>query len=217
MQRGRGRPKDEAKREAVLDAARALFLRHGADGVSLDSVIHAAGVSKANFYSNFADRAALLEAVIRREAERVIRSDEPAGGSGSIETDLASFGFRLLRLLTDHDLIGFEHLIGTAGQARPELAERFFLAGPGRTFDALVARIALGMREGSLRPDAARQAAEDLVGLWQGFMRVELSMTLRPKPGLQALEARAARGVRVFMKLYGTPPSVPLKDGTVCI
>ena len=200
--RGRGRPKDEAKREAVLDAARALFLRHGADGVSLDSVIQAAGVSKANFYSNFADRAILLEAVIRRESERVIQSDGAPGGSSSLEGDLTGFGFRLLQLLTDRDLIGFEHLIGTAGQAQPALAERFFLAGPGRAFDALVARIALGMREGVLRPDDARQAAEDLVGLWQGFMRVELSLNMRAKPGAQALQARAARGVRVFMKIY---------------
>lgn len=204
MPRPRGRPKNEAKKDAVLDAARALFLQHGADGVSLDAVIARAGVSKANFYSNFADRSALLEAVIRREADRVIRAGGEADqAADTLQADLAAFGFRLLRLLTDPELIGFERLIATAGHQHPDLADRFFEAGPGQAFRTLVERIARGMRDGDLRPDDARQAAEDLVGLWQGFMRVEMGTGSRPRPSEQALLARSARGVSVFMIIYG--------------
>src|SRR5690606_27373214 len=41
-----GRPKDLAKRGAILDAARQLFLEHGFAGVSMDQIAARAGVSK---------------------------------------------------------------------------------------------------------------------------------------------------------------------------
>ncbi|HWR81629.1 MAG TPA: helix-turn-helix domain-containing protein, partial [Pseudomonas sp.] len=39
-----GRPKDPAKREAILDAAKRLFLQKGYDGSSMDAIAAEAGV-----------------------------------------------------------------------------------------------------------------------------------------------------------------------------
>lgn len=52
--RRRGRPRDPAKREALLEAARKLFLELGADAVTVDQVIAGAKVSRATYYNNFA-------------------------------------------------------------------------------------------------------------------------------------------------------------------
>ena len=48
---GPGRPKDLAKREAILEAAKCLFLRHGYAGSSMDAIAAHAGVSKLTVYS----------------------------------------------------------------------------------------------------------------------------------------------------------------------
>jgi hypothetical protein len=40
------------------------------------------------------------------------------------------------------------------------------------------------------------------VGLWQGFLAVELSFHQPPAPMAAHLRARAARGVEQFLKLY---------------
>ena len=92
----------------------------------------------------------------------------------------------------------------TFGDATREAKER--VSHRGRAFRALVARIALGMRQGDLLPDDARQAAEDLVGLWQGFLTVELGIGFRVRPSEESLRARAARGVQQFVRLHGREP-----------
>ena len=43
---GPGRPKDPAKRRAILDAAKELFVRNGYASTSMDAVAAEAGVSK---------------------------------------------------------------------------------------------------------------------------------------------------------------------------
>lgn len=206
--RQRGRPKDQAKRDAILDAARSLFLAHGPHAVALDVVADLARVSKSTFYSNFADRGALLEALIRRESDRIVSDDD--GISITAETlvpVLTAFGVRLLRFLADPDMMGFERLIAAAVQNHPDLPDRFFEAGPGRARARLALVIAEGARCGALRVEDTDWAVENLVGLWQGMMRVELSMGFKPPPNEAAIAARAARGVQSFLAIYASPPA----------
>ncbi len=42
--------KAEAKRRAILNGAKSVFLRHGFEGSSMDGVAEAAGVSKMTVY-----------------------------------------------------------------------------------------------------------------------------------------------------------------------
>jgi len=62
---GPGRPKDMTKRAAILDAARQMFTQCDFDGVSMDQIAAAAGVSKLTVYNHFGDKDALFTAVIR--------------------------------------------------------------------------------------------------------------------------------------------------------
>jgi TetR/AcrR family transcriptional repressor of mexJK operon len=64
---GRGRPSRAQVQEIdrrVLDAARECFLCVGFDRTSMESVAHAAGVTKATLYLRYRDRLSLLKAVI---------------------------------------------------------------------------------------------------------------------------------------------------------
>ena len=211
--RPRGRPRDPAKREAILDAARHLFLAHGADATPLDAVISAACVSRANFYANFHDRSQLLEALIRRESERIVGEPGPNELEGSsLEAALVAFGERLLRLLADPDIVGFERLVHAAALAHPEIPRRFYDAGPGRARRRLAEIVAAGVRAGELLVEDCDAAAEDLAGLWQGMIRVELTMGLSPAPDAAARRRRAERGVGLFMRLYGVRAAASLPE-----
>ncbi len=53
-----------AKRQAVLNAARDLFVTHGVDRVSMDAVAAAARVSKATVYGYFGDKQRLFRAIL---------------------------------------------------------------------------------------------------------------------------------------------------------
>ncbi|MEH1100374.1 TetR/AcrR family transcriptional regulator [Micromonospora sp. CPCC 205561] len=59
-------------REAIVAAARALTVATGWDGVRMGAVARAAGVSRQTVYNEFGSKAALAEALARREVERFV-------------------------------------------------------------------------------------------------------------------------------------------------
>lgn len=83
-------------RQKLLDAALRLFAEQGID-VPLDRIARAAGVSIGTLYNNFADRGALLDAVLperlaelERLAEESARATDPwAGFTGFLEAMFA--------------------------------------------------------------------------------------------------------------------------------
>src|SRR5688500_20185090 len=68
----------ERRRPLVLDAAYRLFLEHGFEGTSMDSIAQAAGVSKPVVYDCFASKDELFTAMLDREEERARRATEAA-------------------------------------------------------------------------------------------------------------------------------------------
>ncbi|WLQ34799.1 TetR/AcrR family transcriptional regulator [Streptomyces castrisilvae] len=69
-------PRAEAKRRAIVRAARAAFLRDGF-GVGMDVIAADAGVSKVTVYNHFGSKEALFTAVIAGAL------DEPLGGAST--------------------------------------------------------------------------------------------------------------------------------------
>jgi TetR/AcrR family transcriptional repressor of nem operon len=72
-------------RERILAAAARLFRRRGIDGVGVDAIMHAAGMTHGGFYSHFASKEALVAevsaATLARSAarwERISEEREPA-------------------------------------------------------------------------------------------------------------------------------------------
>ena len=79
------RPKREAVRRRLLDAALAVFASRGFDSATLDQVAEAAGLTKGAIYSNFASKddlfyAMMSEQALRRaEAVRTALATRPEG------------------------------------------------------------------------------------------------------------------------------------------
>lgn len=200
--RARGRPRDPAKRAALLHAARALFLEQGTT-VTMDQVVARAGVSRATLYSNFGDKGELLAAVIAVESERGVTDgwahadlDQP------VEETLIRFGEGLLRFIAEADTMAFERLIAQAALAEPGHGTRFFAAGPGRTRDTLAAILLAGHKRGEIEAIDVEQAANDLMGLWQGLWRLEIQYGHRLSMDSAELDRLVSHGVQQFLRLY---------------
>jgi AcrR family transcriptional regulator len=83
--RGRGRPRSEQARLAILDAMIELLLEHGLAGASMDAVAERAGVSKATIYRWWPTKETLaLEALHHSWAD--VEPQQP--DTGSIRSDL---------------------------------------------------------------------------------------------------------------------------------
>jgi len=77
----RGRPRDPAKREAILAAAYELVLRHGYPKVTMEQIAATAGAGKQTIYRWWTTKAELVLDALEHWAEGAI--DPPARGASA--------------------------------------------------------------------------------------------------------------------------------------
>src|SRR5580658_9666375 len=104
--KGRGRPRDLGKRQAILDAAAALFLERGIAATTMELVAANAAVSKMTVYAYFPDKPALLAAVFERNinALRLPELSDRPDLAASVEA-LVEFGAGLTWFLTRPEIV----------------------------------------------------------------------------------------------------------------
>jgi TetR/AcrR family transcriptional regulator, mexJK operon transcriptional repressor len=131
--RGRGRPRDPAKLEAIVGAAYDLFLDRGIAATTMELVAERAGVSKMTVYANFQDKPALLAAVFDRRIKTVRLPDLSVGSNLNLSLErLTEFGELLVSLLTRPEVIRETRVIAAECAAdQPRLAAVFYTAGRG--------------------------------------------------------------------------------------
>jgi AcrR family transcriptional regulator len=69
--------------ERLLDAATRLFLASGYEGTSCDQVAQDARAGKASIYARYANKTALLKAVIAYKLGRLLEDEDPVAGAGA--------------------------------------------------------------------------------------------------------------------------------------
>lgn len=90
-------------RRVLMDAGKALFISHGVENVSIDSITSRAGVAKGSFYNHFDSREALFEALIEAVLAQLLekRPQISSDISDPLEQGLARTWFSLYTLLSD--------------------------------------------------------------------------------------------------------------------
>lgn len=74
-----------ATRDRLLDATRALLVREGLQGVSVERICAEAGFTRGAFYSNFASKDELVMALVNRERERMLATVQEAAALPSFD------------------------------------------------------------------------------------------------------------------------------------
>ncbi len=107
----RGRTHDaEGARQAILNAAEAVFAEHGFDGARIDAIAMAADYNKSLIFHYFGDKLGLYAAVIRRADKET--SELEAQLSASLrEDDIASNAHKFKALLKTAISIYFDYLV----------------------------------------------------------------------------------------------------------
>lgn len=203
--RSPGRPRDMEKREAIIDAAQTLFSERGVEGVSIEAIAAASGVSKVTVYSHFGDKAAIFRSMIQRETHRLARViAEASPPDGPLEDRLIHFGVPLLAMLSTPCHVSLGRTMAIEATRNPDIGRDFFDAGPGRTLDLLVDLLTDAVSRGELQLDNPRLAAEDLVSLWLGvrmMKRAYLPQTCAQDAA--ELCAQIVHGTKTFLRAYG--------------
>ncbi|MFI5682075.1 TetR/AcrR family transcriptional regulator [Streptomyces cellulosae] len=128
-------PRAELKRQAIVRAARELFLRDGF-GVGMDAIAAEAGVSKVTVYNHFGSKEALFTAVITSALDDPLGHASSAALEGLAESedlraallDAARAWVHAVR--TNQDVIALRNLVAAEQHRFPELGRAWHGHGP---------------------------------------------------------------------------------------
>lgn len=178
MKRGRPTADDVARIEqAILAAARHLFLTEGFEGVSMEKVAAGTGITRATLYSRYATKAALFHAVIRSTIADwyAVGGGEGAEETADIATILRSRVGEMAALLVDPLFRAFHSLILSNRHRFPELGPMMHDIGYRRAVELLVDDItSASSREGVpvRRPDMVAEHILTAIHGW--FLQYDL-------------------------------------------
>ncbi len=196
-----GRKPDRAKDEAILQAARACFFERGFTAATIEEIASRAEVSKVTIYKRFHDKESLFEAVVGSAMAEMERACEEGDNTGMLAERLVRFGVILLRFLFHPSHVSLDRMLAVEFMHMPELARRFFEAGPARSRARLAAMLDDAAQRGEIVIDDPLLAAADLLSLWLGFLEKELKFGIVTELADAEIDRRVARGTELFLRM----------------
>jgi len=214
IHRGRGRPRDLDKLQAILDAASALFLERGIAATTMESVAERASVSKMTVYGHFRDKPSLLSAVFERNI-KAIRLPDLAIGSDprSSLAQLAEFGERLVLFLTRPEIVRTASVMAACADENPRLAAAFYAAGPGAMLKKVGGFLKSLAQRGVLSIDDPELAAEQLIVSWLGLSQLRQNLGVTGPPSADAITRRVRYATDTMLRAWSTASPLASKAG----
>ena len=198
------RVKTEEKREAILAAAKGVFLANGFEAASMAEIAKATGGSKQTLYGYFASKEELFVAVMLEYSGRMIL---PAFQT-LLDTDLAfgdglrAFGRAFLTAISHADVVAFRQvLVSDAG--RSGVGRLFYENGPLIGLTRLAGYLERQMAAGRMRTVPAFMAAEQFIALCEsGPLRLYMQGARGPI-GPDDIAQAADHAADLFVAGYG--------------
>ena len=210
MKKKPGRPSDQAKRLAIIEAASQAFFDEGFAATSIEKVAADAGVSKVTIYNQFGDKRALFTAAVEHECEKMrgYFSIDAARG-GTIRERLKEVGEGMIAFLSRPEMIQFERRIAAETEAEPAIGHAFLEAGPWRMKRAFSAFLAHANETGELAVEDPVLAAEQFAALCKGMG--DLDQRFGRAVSAEDRTRRIKGAVDVFLAAYGTRRSASVE------
>jgi AcrR family transcriptional regulator len=150
-------------RQRIVAAAAELFRRQGIDGVGVDAIMRAAGLTHGGFYGHFPSKEALVGAVsaeqLARSATRWTEAADQLPADEALSRIVTGYLDRRYAVQTDHSCV--LPALGSELARRPE--SRTALTGSIRRMLGVLARLMPGKR-GVPADSAAMAALSTMVG-----------------------------------------------------
>jgi TetR/AcrR family transcriptional repressor of mexJK operon len=200
---GPGRPKDMAKRQAILEAAQTLFLRQGYEGSSMDAIATEAGVSKLTVYSHFNDKESLYIAAIKAKCEQQLPPlifDQPE--DAPLETVLMKIGIAFVELINSPESIALHRLLIGTAEKEWGLAHAFHEIGPLRVVNGMADLLTRLHRNGRLQVVDPQSAAEHFFCLLKGGVNFRLLIGCGELPSAEERARHISDVVGLFLRAY---------------
>lgn len=197
-------PRVGRSRGRIVAAALPLFLDRGFDGVSVETIAAAAGVSAKTVFNVFTSKERLFLGTV----ESVVATAEEYAGTrvSTIHAtgDLPDAMIELAATVLSERVVGLRRLLIGELARFPDLAPDYYRRAPGRVLDSLAAALGRLRAAGLLHTEDNRIAAEQLAFLAFGASLDEAMLgASRPVGGDGLIRRRIESGVALFLAGYG--------------
>lgn len=205
LQGGRTKRQDATRKaEAVLAAAKRLFLQRGFDAVTMDAVARVAGVSKATLYAHFRSKEALFAAVVGAETARINSSMWPAAAEqgGDVAETLRQVARSFFAVFMNEQSFLMQRAVIGAMAHHPSLGRFVLEIGPDAFLGKIAAFLAAADEAGHLSLPDPKLAAAQFLSLASCDIRTRGFLSL-DAPSEAEIDERVEGAVGMFMRFYG--------------
>jgi AcrR family transcriptional regulator len=195
----------DARREAILDVARDVFLEEGFAAASMSEIAARLGGSKATLYNYFRSKDELFKAYVQRhcawQSEAMFAT---LSESDDIEHALSELATRYLEMvLSDMSLANFRLIVAEA-QRSPEIGRIFYETGPMNGSLRLAKFLENARQKGQLRLEDPLRAAYQFIGLCQNRLLKARQCNYMPNaPTPAEIDAEVKPAVATFLAAFG--------------
>ena len=155
------------KFDQVLEGARAIFMRDGFEGASVDDIAREAGVSKATLYSYFPDKRLLFMEVAKCECAR--QADEAAelieAEAMPVEKVLRFAAERFIDYMSSEFALSTYRLCVAEADRFPQLGHDFYHSGPELVRQRMVDYLKKAAARGEVKIEDFELAADQFAEL----------------------------------------------------
>lgn len=191
----------EARRKAILAAARSVFLKRGFEAATLDEIIERSGGSRATLYGQFGSKEGLFAAIVEDLRQTIIAplagGLEPTKPPGAV---LAAFARRYLDRLLEPENLGLYRLVIAEAQRFPALGRRVFAAGPSAAAAAVADYLQAETRRGRLAVRKPDMAARVFLEMIKGDLHTRALFGAGPAPRPDEVRGLVSEAVRSFLE-----------------
>ena len=201
------RPVDIAKDQAILAAATELLFSEGPMACSMEAVARHAKVSKVTVYARYANRQALLDAVVQHCVRDLSTALDIAPASRlGVREALVGFGGRLVTFIQSDDYWRFVRALASLQGLTEMEAAAMYQQGPQSTLQRLAAWMRATHEAGLAHFSDPESEAEQLLGMWIGLDMVRAVYGLPPRRDAAAVRHHVAGVVDAFLQMHEPRP-----------
>lgn len=199
-----GRPRDEAKGEAILKAAGECFLKLGFEGASMDAIAAEAGVSKLTVYNHYGSKESLFKQVIHGKCAEFAPAE---GFAALVDADprhaLGRIAMNFMRLILQPEVVDMHRVVTGESGRNPKVAELMNEVGPRVLLASFAELLRSWVRRGSMDIPAPDRASDHFFSMLKGHMVQERMLNLRAAPSNAEVKKHVDDCVDMFMRAYG--------------
>ncbi len=205
QEKTRGRPKDEDKAAAILEAASRQFIEKGMQRTNMQEIANEAGVSKYTVYNHFGSKEELFQRIIHNKCttnmgesmlERAL-AQEPEEG-------LYTLGMGFIGIIYNDEAVAMHRTVMSESRNGGDIAKLFYETGPERVFGLLRTYFVHLEAKGICRFEDIQRAAEIFVSFFTGPLHMKTVLKIQAKPTQKQLEAFTRENVSFFLRIFGT-------------